>query len=97
MLLINRTTVHKYALKHASFRSVLKAWEDQVVAAEWTEPGEVVAGFPSASIVGSDRAVFRLKGNQLRLVVVIQYKVRTVKIRFVGTHAEYNKIDAATI
>ena len=50
--------------------------------------------YPAASIVGTDRAVFRIKGNSYRLVVRINYQKRIVYVRFVGTHAEYDRVDA---
>ena len=66
-------------------------------AAHWRTPAEVVARYPEASIVGSDRIVFRIRGNAYRLVVRVDYQYQRVYIRFVGTHAQYNHINAAEV
>ena len=75
----------------------MRAWHREVEQADWAEPTQVRARFPSASIVGGNRVVFRIKGNAYRLVVEVFYKGRRVFIRFVGTHAEYDRIDAEEV
>ena len=73
------------------------AWYRHTLAADWKSPAEVKADFGSASILRDGRVVFNIAGNQYRLVVWINYAYRVVYIRFIGTHAEYDKIDAQTI
>lgn len=77
-------------------RDPLTVWHDRVGAAEWTSPADVKTDFRSASCVG-ERVVFNIAGNKYRLVAYINYPYRVVYIRFVGTHAEYDAIDVATI
>jgi mRNA interferase HigB len=63
----------------------------------WTTPRQIKARYASASFVGKNRVVFNIKGNDYRLVVAIAYRFQAVYIKFVGTHAQYDKIDAATV
>ena len=60
-------------------------------------PNDVILTFPKASIIPNNRVVFRLQRNEYRLVVIVDYKFGKVFVRFIGTHAEYDKIDATTI
>jgi mRNA interferase HigB len=75
----------------------LRAWYAETIRANWKTPAEVKALYRNASILPNNRVVFHIKGNVYRLVVDIEYRLEIVFIRFVGTHADYNKIDAATI
>src|SRR5580704_6696253 len=74
----------------------LKAWFREARAASWRGPAQVRSAYRSASFVG-DRVVFNIAGNKYRLVVWINYAYGTIYIRFIGTHAEYDRIDVATI
>jgi len=73
------------------------AWFHQVRQADWGTPADLKADFGTASILKDGRAVFNLAGNKYRLVVWINYPFRVVYIRFIGTHAEYDRIDAGSI
>lgn len=73
------------------------AWYRQVLKEDWASPAEVKASFRNASILRDGRVVFNLAGNKYRLVVWINYPYRVVYIRFIGTHAQYDAIDAQTI
>ena len=73
------------------------AWYRETLKADWSSPNEVKAKFSSASILKDGRAVFNIAGNKYRLVVWINYPYRVVYIRFVGTHKQYDEIDAQTI
>ena len=95
--LFNRSTVKAFADAHASARQPLFAWFDEVEKAAWTGPDDVKRRYPSASIVAGDRIVFNIKGNDYRIVVAVRYDFYAVYIRFIGTHAEYDKIDATKI
>jgi mRNA interferase HigB len=70
---------------------------DIVSGAEWRNPEEVKASYPKASILKASRVVFNIKGNDYRLVVRMQYQAGVLAIRFFGTHAEYDKIDAEEV
>lgn len=73
------------------------AWYRHALKANWTIPSEVKADFKSASILKDGRVVFNIAGNKYRLVVWINYAYSIVYIRFIGTHTQYDRIDAQTI
>lgn len=73
------------------------AWYRHVLKADWKSPAEVKADFSSASILKDGRAVFNIAGNKYRIIVWINYAYGVVYIRFIGTHAQYDQIDAQTI
>jgi mRNA interferase HigB len=75
----------------------LMAWYREVEKADWSSPAEVKEKYRNASIVGDNRVVFNIKGNDYRLVVRINYRYRVVYIRFIGSHAEYDKIDVEEV
>jgi mRNA interferase HigB len=75
----------------------LKAWYQEVKNSDWRNPNDVKRYYRSASIIGDNRIVFNICGNKYRLIVRINYEAQWVFIRFIGTHSEYDKIDAATI
>lgn len=75
----------------------LERWYEVVEQAEWNSFADVRADFGSADSVGNQHYVFNIRGNRYRLVVVIKFMMGYVFIRFVGTHEEYDRIDAATI
>jgi mRNA interferase HigB len=73
------------------------AWYRHTLHADWSSPAEVKQDFRNASILKDGRVVFNIAGNKYRLVVWINYAYRVVYIRFIGTHAQYDKIDVQTI
>lgn len=75
----------------------LERWYHSVEAAQWTSFADIREDFGSADSVGNQHYVFNIKGNRYRLVVVVKFLMGYVFIRFVGTHEEYDKIDAKTI
>jgi mRNA interferase HigB len=78
-------------------RSQYEAWLDIVTRANWRNPEDIKASYPKASILKSSRVVFNIKGNDYRLVAAVQYRAGVLAIRFFGTHAEYDTIDAETV
>lgn len=72
-------------------------WYHHVLHADWKSPAQVKQDFRNASILKVGRVIFNVSGNKYRLVVWINYVYRIVYIRFIGTHAQYDKIDAQTI
>ncbi len=78
---------------HAKAEGPLKAWYSEVCRAQWSSPARIKALYPHASIVDSERVVFNIHGNHYRLVVKVWYPGQIVYVKFVGTHAEYDKID----
>ena len=72
----------------------LKAWYDEATQANWKTPNEIKAQYKSASILKDSRVVFNIHGNKYRLIVKINYDFGVIYIRFVGTHKQYDKINA---
>jgi mRNA interferase HigB len=75
----------------------LRAWVNIVRSANWSGPADVKRMFGSADIVRANRVIFNLGGNKYRLVVAVHYRGKRIYIRFIGTHAEYDDIDAGRI
>ena len=73
------------------------AWHREFENEDWDTPTKLKVRYPSASIVGRDRVVFNIRGNRYRLVVRINYQKRIVYIRFIGTHSEYDRINAEEV
>ena len=97
MKIRNKELLDKYAGKHANAKSALQHWIDFVEEVEWRSHNELKRDFPSADYVGKERYVFNIQGNNYRLVAIAVFIEGYLKIRFVGTHAEYNKIDCKTV
>ena len=83
--------------KYQDSEQPLRAWFAEVKAAAWNCPNDIKEKYKSASRIGKNRAVFNLKGNTYRLVVAIRYEYKLVFIRFIGTHQQYDKINAPEI
>lgn len=75
----------------------MKAWYQETSKAEWTNLDNLKAEYPSASFLANNRVVFNIKGNHYRLIVKINYDYQIIWIRFIGSHAAYDKINAKTI
>jgi mRNA interferase HigB len=75
----------------------LKAWYEEATHATWTQPADIKAQYRSASVLKNRRMVFSIKGNDYRLIVAIAYKLQIVYVKFVGTHMEYDAVDAETV
>jgi mRNA interferase HigB len=78
-------------------KSSLESWHKEASKADWNNPNEIKKQYSSSSIVGNNRIVFNIHGNKYRLIVKINYSAQIIFIRFVGTHEEYDKIDATEI
>ncbi|QLQ33938.1 MAG: type II toxin-antitoxin system HigB family toxin [Candidatus Thiothrix singaporensis] len=83
--------------QYADAKAATLAWYRHALKADWTEPADVKADFGNASILQDGRVVFNIAGNKYRLIVWINYPYRIAYIRFIGTHAQYDKVDAQTI
>ena len=82
---------------YADARDPVMAWYRQVRAADWATPADVKRDIGTASILKDGRTVFNVGGNKYRIVVWINYPFRVVYIRFIGTHRQYDRIDAQTV
>lgn len=94
MRILAKSTVNNYGTDYPKAKDALDAWYLAVKQAEWATPQEVKETFGHASIIGDNRVVFNIKGNDYRLVCYCDYDSRIVYIKWFGTHAEYDKIDA---
>jgi mRNA interferase HigB len=97
MRIIAKKTLKEFWESHPDAEGPLLAWYREVKKEDWDTPTKVKEEYASASIVGNNRAVFHIRGNAYRLVVAINYPYRVVYIRFVGTHAEYDRTDAEEV
>ena len=103
MRIIARKTLNRFvdSLKGSkdqkSVKSALSAWFHEVLRADWKTPADVLRAYANASVVGPDRIVFDIKGNDYRLVVAINYRHQIVFIKWLGTHADYDNIDVKTV
>ena len=97
MRVYSRKILREFWEKHADSEQQLKAWFHEALKGTWKNHNSLKKEYPSASILENDRIVFNIKGNRYRLIVKINYKYQSQWIRFIGTHAEYDKIDATKI
>ena len=97
MLIISKTALSKFAEKHPNVSTALNDWYSATKNADWNSLADIKQDFNTVDYVANNRYVFNIKGNHYRLVALIFFSVRTVYIKFIGTHAEYDKIDVATI
>ncbi|MDE3255799.1 MAG: type II toxin-antitoxin system HigB family toxin [Bacteroidota bacterium] len=97
MRVISKKILRAFWEKHPDSEQQLKSWFQETSNGEWNSPNEIKIEYPSASILSNNRVVFNIKGNKYRLIVRINYDYKMAWIRFVGTHAEYDKIDANKI
>ncbi len=97
MRVIARKTLRLFWEKHNDSEQQLISWYKEAEKAIWKNHNELKKEYPSASILENNRIVFNIKGNRYRLIVKINFQYQIIWIRFIGTHAEYDKIDATTI
>ena len=97
MRVIAKKTLREFWEKHRNAEQALKAWHAEVKSANWSSPSDVKEMYPSVDVIPGDRLVFNIKGNHYRLIVAVRYDLGIVFIRFVGTHAEYDRVNAETI
>lgn len=97
MIVANKTLLNDFVQTHAQSAKPLNKWLTEVESAQWKSHAELKQTFPSADYVKNGRYVFNIGGNNYRIVAVVIFVGDVMNIRFVGTHAEYDKIDCTTI
>jgi mRNA interferase HigB len=94
MHVISRTKLIHFWVKHPDSETPLRIWFKKVEQARWKNLNELKTDFPTADYVGNNRVVFDVKGNNYRIIVLVFFSGQKLFIRFIGTHAEYDKVDA---
>lgn len=97
MRIISVKKLRDFWLKHSASEQPLRAWYAEVKNSNWKKPNDCSRIFRTASILQNNRMVFNIKGNDYRLIAAVNYDFGIVYIRFVGTHSEYDKINATEI
>jgi mRNA interferase HigB len=97
MRVIAKKILREFWEEHPDSEHQLKSWYKEAVKADWKNPAEIKAEYSKASILKNGRVVFNICGNRYRLIVEINYLRKWVFIRFIGTHKEYDSIDANKI
>lgn len=94
MRVVSRKKLVDYYLKHAESKTALEEWHKKVSKAAWKNLNELKQHYLSADYVGNNRVVFNIKGNDYRLIAIVIYASQKVYVRWIGTHAEYDKVEA---
>ena len=97
MRVIAKKTIREFWERHGDCEQQLKAWFQETSKAQWRNTKVIKSEYPTASFLSDNRVVFNINGNHYRLIVKINFDYQIVWIRFIGTHAEYDKIDATKI
>jgi mRNA interferase HigB len=97
MRVISKAVLIAFWIRHPAAKQALQTWFEDATHAQWKTPQDIKLRYSSASFVAANRVVFNIKGNDYRLVVAVAYRFSALYIKFVGTHAEYDAINAATV
>jgi len=97
MHVISRKCLNEFGTSHPDIRGELYTWFHMMEKKNYPSPITIKEVFGSADIIHGDRVVFNIKGNSYRIIVKVRYSTQTMFIRFIGTHAEYTKVNAETI
>jgi mRNA interferase HigB len=99
MRVIAKSTLKKFWERPScsDSRGALESWHQEAVRANWTSPQAVKDQYANASICGNNRVVFNVAGNKYRLVVEMQYRAGIAWVKFIGTHAQYDRINVETV
>ena len=99
MRVIAKSTLKKFWEQpgYDDARGPLESWHEEAVKADWTSPQAVKNQYASASICANNRVVFNVGGNKYRLVVEMQYRAGIAWVKFIGTHAQYDRIDVENV
>ncbi|KAF5047354.1 mRNA interferase toxin HigB [bioreactor metagenome] len=92
-----KSTLREFWERYPDAEQYLKTWFDTAMNSDWKSPSDVKQTYANASILKEGRIVFNIKGNSCRLVVKINFEKQWIFIRFIGSHKEYDRIDANTI
>ncbi len=97
MRIIAISTLRKFWIKNEQSEQAIKSWIQETARSNWPSTAELKLKYRNASIINSKRVVFNIKGNDFRLIVDIEYRLKIVFIVWIGTHSQYDKIDVKTV
>ena len=97
MKLFNKELLESFVRKNASSSNAVNRWIEQMEKAVFSNYNELKSAFPTVDYIGKSRYVFDIKGNDFRLVAIVIFAARSLTVCFIGTHAEYDKIDCLTV
>lgn len=97
MRVISTRILRQFWAVHPKAEQPIKIWLEETAKAQWTQPADIKAQHRSASILKKRRVVFNIRGNDYRLIASVAYRLGIVYVKFIGTHAEYDKVDADTV
>nr|MBD3621181.1 type II toxin-antitoxin system HigB family toxin [Sunxiuqinia sp.] len=95
--ILEKSTLREFWAKYPDSEQYLKTWYDTAMNSDWRTPNDVRQSYANASILKDSRIVFNIKGNSYRMVIKFNFEYQLAFVRFIGTHSEYDKIDANTI
>ncbi len=97
MNIYNRSSLIAFYKKHPDCKETLQKWYHDILSKEWKKPGDVTKNFNTARTLNNNRVIFMINNNDYRLIAEINYQKGWVFIKFIGTHTQYDKVEAATI
>jgi mRNA interferase HigB len=97
MRIIAKKTLVKFIWKNASAKHSLEAWFKEAEESIWEKPEDIIKNYPSADVITGKRFVFNIKGNRFRLIADVEFKLKIVFIVWIGSHAEYDKINVKEV
>ncbi len=97
MNVISKKTIIKFYEKYPTSKTALEVWYADAKKSTWTTPDDIKRVYAHASFLADNRVVFNIKGNDYRLIVHIDYLRKFIRVKFIGTHSEYDKINALEV
>lgn len=97
MVVISYRTIRDFSQRYPDAKESLDRWYNLTTDADWNSHADLKSTFPSADFVGNERYVFNVSGNNFRLIALVNFRIRTVYIKFVGTHKEYDGVAASKV
>lgn len=97
MNVVTRKKLQEFWTRHPQAKAPLSAWYNHAKAANWLSPQDIRDDFRSADFIGDNRVIFNVGGNNYRVVVRVSYTYKQVLVKFIGTHADYDRIDPLTL